>query len=131
MTAVTYGIGMASSGEIDEQGIIPATQLAISRAIDSLAVWPDFLLVDYIKLPEIPIPQMSVVKGDACSFSIAAASILAKTARDKHLKNLDKRYPGYGLGDHKGYGTASHLDAIQCLGPSPIHRMSFAPLMDR
>jgi ribonuclease HII len=130
-TAVTYGIGMASAAEIDRHGILPATQMAVARAVGALAVCPDFLLVDYIKLPEIPIPQISLVKGDVCSLSIAAASILAKTSRDALLQNLDERYPGYGFGANKGYGTSFHLDAIQRLGPSPLHRMSFAPLLDR
>ncbi len=130
-TAVTYGIGMASANEIDLLGVVPATQLAAARAIDSLAVYPDYLLVDYIKLPDIPIPQISLVKGDVVSLSIAAASILAKTTRDDHLESLEDQYPGYGLGTHKGYGTSSHLKAIQRLGPTPLHRMSFAPLLDR
>jgi ribonuclease HII len=127
-TAVTWGVGFAQAQEIDELGIVPATQLAVSRAIDTLAVRPDCLLVDYIKLPKIPIPQISLVKGDKRSLSIAAASVLAKINRDALLVNLDDAYPGYGLGRHKGYGTASHLDAIRSLGPSEIHRMSFAPL---
>lgn len=127
-TAVTCGVGLASAQEIDMLGIVPATQLAVARAVDTLAVCPDCLLVDYLKLPNIPIPQISLVKGDMRSLSIAAASVLAKTTRDALLVNLDEVYPGYGLDLHKGYGTASHLDAIRRLGPSPLHRMSFAPL---
>jgi ribonuclease HII len=127
-TAVTHGVGLASAREIDIFGIVPATQLAVSRAIDTLAVCPDYLLVDYLKLPNIPIPQISLVKGDMRSLSIAAASVLAKTTRDSHLVNLDEQYPDYGFGSHKGYGTASHFEAIRRLGPSPLHRMSFAPL---
>ena len=127
-TSVTWGVGLASAQEIDKLGIVPATQLAVSRAIDTLLVCPDYLLIDYINLPNIPIPQISLVKGDMCSLSIAAASVLAKTTRDGLLVNLDEVYPGYGLGLHKGYGTASHVDAIRRLGPSPLHRMSFAPL---
>jgi len=130
-TAVTYGIGMASAGDIDRIGIVPATQLAVSRAIERLAVCPDYILVDYLNLPTIPIPQISLVKGDVYSLSIAAASIVAKTARDGLLVQLDEQFPGYGLGAHKGYGTASHLDAIQRLGPCPLHRMSFAPLANK
>jgi ribonuclease HII len=122
---------MASAGEIDRHGILPATQMAVARAVGALAVCPDCLLVDYIKLPEIQIPQISLVKGDMCSLSIAAASILAKTARDTYLEILDERYPGYGFGANKGYGTSVHLNAIQRLGPSPFHRMSFAPLLDK
>lgn len=126
--AVTYGVGLASTKEIDASGIISATRLAMTRAIHNLAIYPDCLLLDYLNLPEVPIAQISLVKGDMRSLSIAAASILAKTARDAILKILDGEYPGYGFADHKGYGTKSHREAIQRLGPSPIHRMSFAPL---
>ena len=94
-TAVTHGVGLASAQEIDILGIVPATQLAVSRAIDALAVCPDCLLVDYLKLPNIPIQQISLVKGDRRSLSIAAASILAKTTRDSRLVNLEEQYPGY------------------------------------
>ena len=89
---------------------------------------PDQLLIDYIRLPEIPIPQTSIPKGDACSLSIAAASILAKTTRDAILCEFENEYPGYGFADHKGYGTAVHRGAIQKLGPSPVHRLSFTLL---
>jgi ribonuclease HII len=127
-TAVTYGVGLASTEEIDHFGIIPATRLAMSRAISELAICPDCLLLDYLHLPEVPIAQISLVKGDMRSLSIAAASILAKTERDAVLLTLDEDYPGYGFAKHKGYGTKSHQEALQRLGPSPIHRMSFAPL---
>jgi ribonuclease HII len=125
-TAVTYAVGMASAPEIDLLGIMGATQLAISRALSALAVWPDYLLVDFIRLPDIPIPQIPLVKGDLRSLSIAAASILAKTSRDALLVESDQKYPGYGLATHKGYGTRLHLEAIERLGPSPFHRFSFA-----
>jgi ribonuclease HII len=127
-TAVTYGVGLASTEEIDRFGIIPATRFAMSRAISELAICPDCLLLDYLNLPEVPINQIALVKGDMRSLSIAAASILAKTKRDAILKSLDKDYPGYGFAENKGYGTKFHQAAIQRLGPSPIHRMSFAPL---
>lgn len=126
--AVTYAVGWASAQEIDALGILPATRLAASRAVLSLEVSPDYLLLDYIKLPDLSIPQISLVKGDARSLSIAAASVVAKTQRDAVLRSLDERYPGYGLAAHKGYGTAAHRGAIQSLGPSPIHRRSFAPV---
>jgi ribonuclease HII len=126
--AVTYGVGLASPQEIDELGIVPATRLAASRAIDHLAVSPDCLLLDYLYLPKIPVSQISLTKGDRRSLSIAAASILAKTTRDAILVELDDQYPGYGFARHKGYGTAVHREALLRLGPSPIHRMSFAPL---
>jgi len=123
--ASACGVGMASNEEIDTIGIVPATRLAISRALDSLSVSPQHLLIDYIKLPDSPLPQTSLVKGDARSLSIAAASILAKTARDKLLCQLDEQYPGYGFSKHKGYGTAAHRSALGRLGPSPVHRRSF------
>jgi ribonuclease HII len=126
--AVTFGIGLASSREIDTIGILPATKLAAQRAIDQLSIVPDHLLLDHFQMPDMSIPQTSIPKGDAISLSIAAASVLAKTARDTILCRLDLKYPGYGFADHKGYGTALHRDAIIALGPKPVHRMSFAPL---
>ena len=125
---VSWGVGLASSREIDVLGIVPATRLAAIRAISQLAVCPDFLLLDYITLPDAGIPQISLIKGDMRSLSIAAASILAKTTRDAVLVALDDEFPGYGFSDHKGYGTKVHRDAIRKLGPSPVHRMSFAPI---
>lgn len=126
--AVAFGVGAASAKEIDALGIVPATQLAATRAVQSLTVIPDHLLLDYIYLPKLDIPQTAIVKGDACSLSIAAASVLAKTHRDAILIELDAEFPGYGFAEHKGYGTKFHCDAIQRLGPSPVHRMTFAPL---
>jgi ribonuclease HII len=127
-SAVTFGVGLASAAEIDALGILPATRLASQRAIASLSVVPDHLLLDFILLPEQPTPQTAIPKGDAISLSIAAASVLAKTTRDAILCELDQQYPGYGLAEHKGYGTAFHRTAITDLGPTPEHRMSFAPL---
>jgi ribonuclease HII len=129
-TALAWAVGFATVEEIDHRGILPATRLAIIRAIQALAVQADFLLVDYLELPECLQPQLALIKGDARSLSIAAASILAKTGRDTHLIDLDARYPGYGLAQHKGYGTARHRSALQRLGPAPIHRHSFAPVGD-
>ena len=126
--AVTFGVGLASSGEIDALGILPATRLAASRAIQHLKIVPDHLLLDYLLLPESSLPQTAIPKGDRISLSIAAASVLAKTSRDAILIELEDQYPGYGFALHKGYGTAAHLEAIQRLGPSSIHRMTFAPL---
>jgi ribonuclease HII len=126
--AVSHGVGLASAEEIDALGIAPATRLAARRAVESLTVIPDHLLIDYILLPDLPIPQTSLPKGDARSLSIAAASILAKTTRDAILCQLDEQYPGYGFAKHKGYGTSAHCDAIRDLGPSPVHRMTFEPL---
>lgn len=126
--AVSFGVGLATSKEIDALGILPATKLAAERAIKALSVIPDHLLIDHFQMPNLPIPQTSIPKGDALSLSIAAASVLAKTTRDAILCELDNRHPGYGLANHKGYGTASHREAIKRLGPTPIHRMSFEPI---
>jgi ribonuclease HII len=119
------GVGFASSQEIDALGIVPAVRVAIRRALDRLSVAPEHLLVDFLNLPELTTPQTALVKGDARVLSIAAASVLAKTARDAHMLELDLRYPGYGFAANKGYGTQMHRDAIQVLGPSPVHRASF------
>ena len=123
--AISYGIGFATAAEIDEIGILPATRLAAKRAVEALSPTPDYLITDYLKLPEIDIPQEHFIKGDARSLTIAAASVLAKTARDAHLRQLDEQVPGYDLSRHKGYGTKAHRAAIHKLGKSPIHRQSF------
>ena len=129
--ALTYAVASASAEEIDRMGILPATHLAAQRAVQALSPAPDHLLLDYIRLPTVNLPQTPLVKGDACSLSIAAASILAKTARDAHLLALDRDYSGYGFDANKGYGTPQHLASLEKLGPSPIHRRSFAPLKPR
>jgi ribonuclease HII len=126
--AVTYGIGFASAEEIDAAGILAATHLAAYRALAMLSVKPEHLLTDYLTLKDFAGPQTSLVKGDARCLSIAAASVLAKTARDRLLCELDCQYPGYGFARHKGYATPEHLRAIRRLGASPIHRLSFRPL---
>jgi len=123
--ALSWGVGFASSMEIDSLGILPATRLAMYRAVESLSVSPAHLIIDYLFLPEITIPQTALVKGDCRSLSIAAASILAKTARDALLRELDLTYPGYRFAAHKGYGTRAHREALRRLGPCPIHRLSF------
>jgi ribonuclease HII len=125
---LAWGIGSASNLEIDLYGIVPATRLAANRALGNLGLAPDHLLVDYLVLPDNPLPQTRLVKGDARSLSIAAASILAKTHRDALMITLAQSYPAYDLGKHKGYGTAAHREIIQKIGPSPLHRLSFAPL---
>lgn len=129
--ALSCAIASASAEEIDQLGILPATRLAVERAVRTLSPAPDHLLLDYLQIPALSLPQTPLVKGDARSLSIAAASILAKTARDAHLFALDQTYPGYGFAAHKGYGTPQHLAALQTLGPSPVHRRSFAPLHPR
>jgi len=125
--AVGWQVGFASADEIDALGIVHAARLAALRALEFLPVRPDFLLTDFrLELPELDTPQTALVRGDQKSLSIAAASVLAKTSRDAMLIELDEDYPGYGLGRHKGYGTARHRAAIGQLGYSPIHRKSFA-----
>ena len=125
-TALAHGIGFASAEEIDELGIVPATRLAASRALESLVQYPDFLLTDFrLELPELDIPQTAIVKGDAKSLSIACASILAKTARDELMQGLHDGYPEYKFSQHKGYGTLFHRRQIEQLGHSPVHRKTF------
>ena len=123
--AITWGVGFASSQEIDQAGIVPATRLAVRRALAALSISPEHLLIDYLHLPEVTTPQTALVKGDCRSLSIAAASILAKTSRDAVLCELELAYPGYGFASHKGYGTRAHRNAIRNLGPCLIHRLSF------
>jgi ribonuclease HII len=129
--AQAWGVGWASQTEIDQLGILPATRLAIWRALDQLPLPVEHLLVDYLVLPDIPLPQTRLVKGDARSLSIAAASILAKTHRDAWMSEQDHHFPGYGFKENKGYGTAQHREALSRLGPCPLHRRSFAPLRDQ
>ncbi len=125
-TALTWNVGFASAEEIDSQGIICATRLAALRALEGLSLAPQYLLTDFrLELPQLDISQTALVKGDALCLSIAAASVLAKTARDELMCELDLCYQGYGLGKHKGYGTQAHRSALERLGFSPIHRKSF------
>ena len=126
--ALAWSVGMASSQEIDDLGIVQATVLAARRALAALCIPPDHLLLDGSLSIAGPIPQTTLVKGDCRSLSIAAASVLAKTTRDALLEKLDLDWPGYGFAAHKGYGTAFHLSALDQLGPTPHHRHSFAPL---
>jgi ribonuclease HII len=126
--AIDYGIGFASAEEIDRVGILPATHLAAVRALLGMQILPDHVLLDYLTLPDYPIPQTSLIKGDARCLSIAAASVLAKTERDRLMREIDQQYPGYGFARHKGYGTPEHLQALQRLGPCPIHRVTFHPI---
>ncbi len=127
-TAVAAQVGFAEPAEIDELGIVPATRLAAMRAMAQISQTPGHLLIDHLAIPGAGLPQTSLVKGDCRSLSIAAASVLAKVARDALMVELDAQYPGFGFAGHKGYGTRKHLAAIEQLGPSPIHRMSFAPI---
>jgi len=126
--ALDWGVGFASREEIDTLGIVPATRLAMQRAVEKLAILPQHLLVDFLTLPEIAIPQTPLVKGDARSLSIAAASVLAKTARDAWMAELDARYPGYGFARHKGYGTPGHRLVLSQLGCCEEHRQTYEPI---
>ncbi len=128
--ALSFGIGFASPAEIDRLGIAPATRLAMVRAIARMSPPPDFLLLDYVRLPESPLPQTSLKKGDALVFSISAASIVAKVARDRLLVRLASRYPGYGFERHKGYGTRLHRESVVKIGVSHAHRQAFRPMSE-
>jgi ribonuclease HII len=124
--ALSWSVGFASAEEIDRYGIVPATRLAALRALDGLSLSPQYLLTDFrLELPQLDLPQTALVKGDALCLSIAAASVLAKTTRDALMRELDSQYQGYGLGQHKGYGTQAHRLAMKQLGTSPIHRKTF------
>jgi ribonuclease HII len=128
--AVSIGIGITPSDTIDSQGIIKATRLAMKLAIDQLSPPPESLLIDYMSLPDVPLPQKGIKDGDSLCVSIACASIIAKVARDHLMIELDEAYPGYGLAQHKGYGTKEHLSCLCRLGLSSIHRQSFKPVRD-
>ncbi len=123
--ALGWAVGSASANEIDAIGILPATRLAVTRAIQSLSLMPDFLLMDYIHWPGLQNPHHMLPKGERHSLSIACASVLAKTERDSVMELFDGQYPGYGLAQHKGYGTERHRVAIENGGYSPIHRRTF------
>lgn len=123
--AVAVGIGYASPQRIDEINILQATYEAMREAVSKLSVVPQILLNDAVTIPQMEIPQVPIIKGDAKSISIAAASILAKVTRDRLMKEYDKIMPEYGFASHKGYGSAAHMEAIQKYGPSPIHRTTF------
>lgn len=124
-TVLSWAVGAASADEIDSIGILPATRLAVTRAIQSLTLMPEFLLMDYLHWPGLPNPHRMMPKGERQSLSIACASVLAKTERDSEMERLDEQYPGYGLLKHKGYGTTLHRAAILEKGYSPIHRRTF------
>ena len=123
--AVSVGIGMASPERIDEINILQATYEAMRQAVSKLSVHPQLLLNDAVTIPEITIPQVPIIKGDAKSVSIAAASIVAKVTRDRMMEEYDKVIPEYGFASNKGYGSAAHIEALKKYGPSPIHRRTF------
>ena len=128
--AVAYAIASASPAEIDELNILNADMLAMRRALAALSVCPDLALVDGNIARDFPIPAYPVIKGDAISASIAAASILAKVARDRACIEDDRLYPQYGFAKHKGYGTREHMEALRTYGPCPLHRRSFLKFLD-
>ncbi len=126
--ALAIGVGMASPEEIDSKGIAEANRRAMMRAVEHLLVTPHHLLIDYVTFKECVWPYSPIVRGDGLSYSIAAASVVAKVTRDRMMAEAESTYPGYGFGRHKGYGTPEHLRLLGLLGPSPIHRRSFAPV---
>jgi ribonuclease HII len=125
--AISWAVGAADAFEIDRINILQASRLAMRRAFEQLSVRCDYLLTDAVSL-DVPIPQRPLIHGDALCFSIAAASILAKVARDAALDGWDRVFPAYGLGHHKGYSTPDHLEALDRHGPTPLHRFSFEPV---
>lgn len=126
--SLAFAVGSADNHEVDQLGLLPATRLAMSRALTELVPQPEHLLLDYMLLSEHELPQTSQAKADTKSLTVAAASILAKVTRDRWMMARDRDYPGYGFGQHKGYGTAQHRNALKRLGPSPLHRQSYAPV---
>lgn len=123
--AEAVGVGMASPARIDEINILQATYEAMREAVYNLGVTPELLLNDAVTIPDVSIPQVPIIKGDAKSVSIAAASIIAKVTRDRLMVQYDEILPGYGFARHKGYGSKDHIEAIRRLGPTPIHRQTF------
>ena len=123
--AVSVGIGIVSHEIIDEINILQATYEAMRQAVGKLSVTPDLLLNDAVTIPQLTMKQVPIIKGDAKSISIAAASIVAKVTRDRMMVELDRFYPEYGFAGHKGYGSAAHMEALRQIGPCPIHRKTF------
>ena len=126
--AVAVGVGSASSRDIDRLGLVKATHRAMRRALAELHPPPDYVLVDGRERFRGGPPKKTIVDGDALCYCIAAASIVAKVARDRMMERLDRRYPGYGFARHKGYATRRHVEALERLGPTPAHRRLFAPV---
>ena len=122
------GVGIVASDELDRYGLTVGNRLAMRRAVEALPWMPGYLLLDWVRLPELRIPQRAFARGDATSLSIAAASIIAKVERDAMMAALDATYPDYDFARHKGYGTPTHRAALRLHGPSPVHRYRFAPV---
>jgi len=129
--ALAWSVGQASHVEIDTLGIVPATRLAMMRAVQALDVQPDALLIDAVKLPDLHVRQRVLYHADMVCQTVAAASILAKVTRDRLMIELDAQYPGYCFASHKGYGTAAHRQALDALGVCAIHRQTYRPIADR
>jgi ribonuclease HII len=129
-TAISFGIGSTANDIIDDVGIAQATCMAMISSIQQLTPQPQFLLIDYIRLHELLIPQEGIIDGDSLCFSIACASIIAKVYRDHVVVEMDQQYPGYGFAHHKGYGTREHLSCLREKGPCALHRRSFSPVSD-
>jgi len=128
--ALAVGVGIGSVELIDERNILQATKHAMYSALAQLTIPPQALLIDALLLPHLPLPQRSIIKGDARCLSIAAASVIAKVTRDRLMLQLHQQFPLYGFEQHKGYGTLAHLAALQEHGPTPLHRKSFAPVRE-
>lgn len=127
-TAVAVGVGVVSPEVVDRANIVGATLEAMTAAVRSLGVVPDCVVVDGKNLPDLPVPTIALVQGDARCLSVAAASIIAKVTRDRIMREMDSVYPHYAFARNKGYGTRDHLEALRKYGPSKIHRFSFAPV---
>lgn len=123
--AISWAVGLADPGQIDEMNILQATYEAMRKAVSGLSVKPDVLLNDAVLIPGLEMKQVKIIHGDGVSLSIAAASVMAKVTRDHMMAEYDQLYPEYGFGKHKGYGTAAHIQALKTYGPCPIHRKSF------
>lgn len=126
--ARAWAVGTASPGEVDSLGLLPATKMAMLRALEGLSPPAQHLLIDHVVLPDDERPQTALVKGDRRSLTIAAASVVAKVLRDREMTALEARFPGYGFARNKGYGTREHRAALESLGPAPVHRRSYAPV---
>ncbi len=129
-SALSWGACAVSSVEIDQTNILRATLCAMARAVHRLNLEPDLVLVDGLQVPDIPFPAEALVKGDATSAAIAAASVVAKVLRDRVMAAWDRHYPGYGFASHKGYGAAAHRQALARLGPCRLHRFSYRPVAE-
>ena len=128
--AISVGVGIQSNDVIDSIGIARATRLAMVSAIKQLMPEPQYVLIDYFRIPELSLPQKGITDGDSLCFSIACASIIAKVTRDRMVVEMDMDFPGYGFAGHKGYGTRKHLECLRRNGPCSLHRRSFRPVSE-